>query len=300
VQEQPPRPPRSINRKVHPDLETICLKCLEKDPRRRYSSAEAVALDLERFLESEPVRAKRAVQRGSAAGWVRRRPGLIASVAAGLVVFIAAAAALIIQAGTPVVFLMDTPQKHGVYDDDVYASNGTNATVLREVLGDLLPSGSFFKETLDARWHSEAHVIARRPNLILIHRSAFFHTTNAQPGFEFDYPPKPGNGKVADWADETSWRAVYAVEDDKLKMFLGHVGNASPKTRFLIYSRGTGGGWESPQDRQKWVDELVQRFPWLEGRIDTMFIPEIEEKATFRNKATRDEVRQHVKRILGL
>jgi serine/threonine-protein kinase len=67
-----PRQPRLWSPKVDRDVSTICLKCLEKDPKRRYASALALAEDLERWLKHEPIRARRTglVTRGRK--WVRR------------------------------------------------------------------------------------------------------------------------------------------------------------------------------------------------------------------------------------
>ena len=58
VMERLPAPPRLLNPRLERDLETICLKCLEKDPGRRYADAEALALDLERYLSGETISAK--------------------------------------------------------------------------------------------------------------------------------------------------------------------------------------------------------------------------------------------------
>src|SRR5436309_2578007 len=67
-----PRQPRLWNRKVDRDLSAVCLKCLEKNPRYRYSSALALAEDLERWLRHEPIRAKRSGFFTHARKWVHR------------------------------------------------------------------------------------------------------------------------------------------------------------------------------------------------------------------------------------
>src|SRR3989475_3551897 len=69
-----PRQPRLWNPKVDRDLSTICLKSLEKDPKRRYSSPLALAEDLERWLKHEPIRARHTGVFARGRKWVRRNP----------------------------------------------------------------------------------------------------------------------------------------------------------------------------------------------------------------------------------
>jgi TolB-like protein/Tfp pilus assembly protein PilF/predicted Ser/Thr protein kinase len=84
-----PRQPRLWNPKIDRDLATICLKCLEKDPQRRYSSALALAEDLERWLKYEPILARHAGIFTRGKKWVRRKPTK-ALLAASLVALAAA------------------------------------------------------------------------------------------------------------------------------------------------------------------------------------------------------------------
>jgi eukaryotic-like serine/threonine-protein kinase len=85
-----PRQPRLLNPKVDRDLATICLKCLEKDPQRRYSSALALAEDLERWLKHEPIYARRTGIFTRGRKWVRRNRKLVATGAACLLLGAAA------------------------------------------------------------------------------------------------------------------------------------------------------------------------------------------------------------------
>jgi TolB-like protein/Tfp pilus assembly protein PilF len=71
-----PRPPRILNPKIDRDLSTICLKCLEKDPKRRYSSALALAEDLERWLKHEPIVARHIGVFARSRKWARRNPSI--------------------------------------------------------------------------------------------------------------------------------------------------------------------------------------------------------------------------------
>src|SRR5262249_20795360 len=93
-----PVPPRSLRPEIPPDLETVCLKCLEKRPEHRYPTAAALADDLKRFLKGDPIHARPPGRVVRGWRWLQRHPGearllgLVAGLIALLVVGSVAAA----------------------------------------------------------------------------------------------------------------------------------------------------------------------------------------------------------------
>src|SRR6516225_812805 len=80
------RPPHRLNDLIPRDLETICLRCLQKEPDKRYASASSLAEDLRCFLASEPIRARPIRPWERAVKWARRRPAIAALTATVLVI----------------------------------------------------------------------------------------------------------------------------------------------------------------------------------------------------------------------
>ncbi|MDE0867097.1 MAG: serine/threonine-protein kinase [Rubripirellula sp.] len=77
-----PVPPRRLNSGIDQDLETICLKCLEKDPRVRYETAAEVANECQRFLNGHPIQARPISSVARGGRWCRRNPAIAILVAA--------------------------------------------------------------------------------------------------------------------------------------------------------------------------------------------------------------------------
>ena len=85
--DEPVRPSR-LKSSIPRDLETICMKCLEKNPRRRYDTASALAEDLGRFLADEPVNARPADRLRRSIAWLKKRPWAVSGITAlGLLLF---------------------------------------------------------------------------------------------------------------------------------------------------------------------------------------------------------------------
>src|SRR6185503_18007920 len=87
--EEEAKNPSTVNRCVDPDLGTICLRCLEKEPSRRYPSARALAEDLDRWTAGEPITARPVAAGERVWRWCRRQPALAGLASTALVAVLA-------------------------------------------------------------------------------------------------------------------------------------------------------------------------------------------------------------------
>ena len=124
VLEMEPAPPRTLNRDIPRDLETICLKCLQKTPAARYPSAREVAADLRRWLTNVPIEARPAGWLAAPIKWCQRRPA-VAALSAALVLTICLALAGIVWQWHWMELLLAKTQQSKSPTALAQASNGT-------------------------------------------------------------------------------------------------------------------------------------------------------------------------------
>jgi WD40 repeat protein/predicted Ser/Thr protein kinase len=106
VVESEPVSPRLLNPSVPRDLETICIRCLQKDSQRRYQSAQELADELGRFMRDEPIRARPIGWPAKLLRWCRRKPALAASLASAVVLL------LVVAIGSPIAIVRNNAQRN--------------------------------------------------------------------------------------------------------------------------------------------------------------------------------------------
>lgn len=156
---------------------------------------------------------------------------------------------------------MDTYAPRGVYDEETRRKSGTNADVLSDILADLPVLTE--KETIGSTWDRDVQILKQQLRLLLIHRSAFFHSMNQDLGVGYPH----GTDEQSD-----EFNRLYEIADNKLVALLGFLVNNSD-TQFLIYSRGTGGKWGDPEYRALWIHHAEGRFPKLANKITAIRVP---------------------------
>ncbi len=172
----------------------------------------------------------------------------------------------------PVIVLMDSPLEGRVYDPRTLAAGGTNADDITDALRGL-PIVTH-KENTSPMWHREEEVRQQNPDLIVSHLSCLY------------------DQRVA--IDPAVQKQFFDMAQHRLTAFFGYVASVSPRTKFLVYSRGRFG-----TDEATWVGDVVARFPQMRGRLYTMVVPG-GGKATFRDPATMQQLQARVVNILGL
>jgi hypothetical protein len=187
----------------------------------------------------------------------------------------------------PVVILMDTFAPRGVYDQETRSNTGTNADVLSDLLQEL--PIIIQKEAVGSLWDREAQILKQDPSVILIHRSAFFHSMNQEFGF--------GYADDSESYREKDWRRLYEIADNKLVAFLGFISLGNPRTKFVVYSRGTERNWTDVEFRAKWVQKAEGRFPTLTDRITAIAVPGGLEGGSFRNPGTARLMKELVEQL---
>ena len=193
------------------------------------------------------------------------------------------------QDGTPIVIMMDTFAPYGVYDEETRRKSGTNADVLSDVLADLPIVTQ--KETVGSTWDREVQVLKQNPSLILIHLSAFFHSMNQD--FDVGYP-------LGSEPPSEEFVRVYNVAENKLVAFMGYIAQGNPGTKFVVYSRGTGGGWAEDEYRVNWIKQVQGRFPALAGRVTAMSVPGGVTAGSFSSPDGASMIRALVQQLLHL
>jgi hypothetical protein len=262
-------------------LEHILRRCLAKDPDDRWQSARDLLLELNWAAESrQGAEARSEALRASGAPWQVPLRWVLATV---LLLAVLAAVPWLrsapgIGAGSsplpdpPVIVLMDTPLADRVYDPRTLASGGTNADDITDILRDL--DVQLHKETTSPAWHREEQVLKQRPRLVVAHLSCLRDDRGMQEG-----------SPMHDLLRDQAW--------DRLRALMAYWGSAEPQTRFLLYSRG----FPTQPERDRFVSDLVQRFPALRSRVLLMHVPG-DERASFRDPATAAALRQQVVAML--
>jgi len=269
-----PEPLETRGRNFVPGLAPIIRRCLEKNRRERFQSAQDLAFALEQLVAGAPAMAVRSAppSRRFLALWTS---GAIAAAFLGWGVGLMTSRGTALPANPrPVVVLMDSPLPGRVYDPRTAASGGTNADDITDALRDL--PVVIEKENTSATWHREDQVLQANPDLIVSHLSALLDERVAQ-----------GQEAVQEY--------IFNNASDRLVLFFGYVAGVNARTRFLVYSRDA---FTDPQIAAQWVKDWETRLPAMRGRLYTLSVPG-DSQATFRDPDTAHMLRERVAAITG-
>jgi serine/threonine protein kinase len=258
-------------------------RCLQKNPKKRLHDIADARIEIEEAFQENFSPTPTISEPNNKIMSIHKRKSLLSYLLLAVIVAVVTGIAVwsfmkspevgIQPNVTPVIVLMDSPIPVRVYDPETRKKRGTNADDLTDILRDF--PVVLHKETTSSIWHREDQVLKQNPDLILIHRSCFYDATNL--------------------SDENFALELYGLADSKLIAFLGYIAQGNPNTKFLVYSRGLKGIW----DTKEWTLNAERRFPSLKGRIISWRVPG-KEKATFRDPNLAKEIKGMVKSLLSL
>ncbi len=139
VIESEPVSPRLLSPSVPRDLETICTKCLEKDPERRYATAQELADELGRFLNDEPIHARPISAPAKLVRWCRRKPALALSLGAAAILL------LVVAIGSPIAAFRINRERHAATTEA--AKSKQVANFLQRMLQGIRPKVAMGRDT---------------------------------------------------------------------------------------------------------------------------------------------------------
>jgi WD40 repeat protein len=173
TQHEPPSP-RLLQPTVPRDLETICLKCLQKEPARRYRTADELAEELESFLRGEPIHARPINAASKVWRWVRRKPELASTLAVALLLLLA------LLTGGPVL-------TYGINRERQRAQQSADESLRRLIqshvaIGNKLTEEGQLFEALP--WFAEALQVEKDPLRLAMHRLRLASTLQQCPRLE--------------------------------------------------------------------------------------------------------------------
>jgi len=284
ILEQDPPPLTTEPPLTTPALDTLVRACLAKDPADRWQHARDVALALHSVGDGRPPSSSQSTDGTSTAlnkasglhrPWRLHAVWFAIAIAGALLVWLLpryGSTPAVAANPQPVIVFMDSPLEGRVYDPRTLAAGGTNADDITDALRGL-PIVTH-KENTSPMWHREEEVRQQNPDLIVSHLSCLHdqRVTN----------------------DPEVRKQFFDMSEQRLTAFFGYLASVSPRTKFLVYSRGRFGS-----DEATWVNHVVARFPQMRGRLFAMIVPG-GNKATFRDPATMQQVHARVVEILGL